>query len=240
MDKRNLIRFTKNMAKTFQGKNAFKNVLQDAKKNVTHAAVSTVNIVAANARANAVENVQKNFTVRNTFTVRNIRYDQCPKNTTRIADIKAYAGVTDKAAYMERQETGGIRTNKNGGNLVIPTTAARKGKASNPVSRAMQYSQLKNRIVRGTGTKHFASSKARLVARAAVAVKTKGYIKMNDAIFSVQRFRAGNTNVSFDKKEIYNMQHHATVTPQKKWLEPASEKAARNMQEIYNSQIAKL
>lgn len=96
-------------------------------------------------------------------------------------------------------------------------------------------------MVKGSFSKNFKKkSKARTVARAAVAAKTKKFIRMNDAIFSVSNFRAAKGRVHFRLNEVLNLKHKSTVTPKQEWLQPAASAAAAQMQAIYNSEMAKL
>lgn len=131
-----------------------------------------MNIVAATARNNAIRNVQNNFTLRNNFTTKQIRFTKCAANVKTFRQIKSETGATDRIPYMERQEKGGTHRGANG-NLIIPTTKARGGSNTKTVRRPYYYSAIKPLIVHGsTG---FKSKKAAHVARAFVAAKTHGY-----------------------------------------------------------------
>lgn len=211
-------------------------VTNDVHRRFIKAGINTVNIVAANARKSAIQNVQQNFTLRNNFTTKQIQFTQCGQNVQTLNQIKSEVGATEKAGYMARQEQGGVKRNKNGGNLIIPNTITRGGSNSKPVRRAYYYNNIKPRIVRGS-TK-FSSHKAALVARAFVAAKTQGFIRMNNSIFKVSNFRkAKSGDVKFRSAEILNLRYTQTITPKKEWLEPASEVAARDMQAIFNQQM---
>ncbi len=213
-------------------------VTADVKHRFIKAGVNTVNIVAATARNNAIRNIQSNFTLRNNFTAKQIVFTKCGQNVKNLSQIKSEAGATEKIPYMERQEQGGIRRNKNGGNLVIPTTKARGGSNSKTVRRSYYYSRIRPLVVRGST--NFKSKKAALVARAFVAAKNHGFIRMNNSIFKVSSFRKNGDNVSFKSTHILNLKYASTYTPKKAWLEPASDYAARMMQEIFNQQMDKL
>ena len=82
---------------------------EDLQRRVIKAAAKTVNIQAAQTRKNAIENIKTQFHQRNDFTVRNIRFTSCPENVTRLEDVQSEVGATERAGYMELQETGGIR-----------------------------------------------------------------------------------------------------------------------------------
>ena len=215
---------------------SMKEVTEDVHRRFIKAGVNTVNTVAANARKFAIQNVQQNFTLRNNFTTRQIQFAQCAQNVQSINQIKSETGATEKAGYMARQEAGGAHRNPNGGNLIIPNTITRAGTNSKPVKRSYYYNTVKSRIVRGST--RFSSHKAALVARAFVAAKTNGFIRMNDAVFKVSRFRkAKGGNIQFKSTEILNLKYTQTITPKKEWLAPASENAAQDMQAIFNQQM---
>lgn len=212
-------------------------VTADVYRRFVKAGINTVNIVAATARNNAVRNVQRNFTLRNNFTTKQIQFTKCAQNVKQLNQIKSETGITEKAAYMERQEQGGIHKNQNG-NLVIPTTQARGGSNAKKVRRSYYYSNIKPLVVRGST--NFKSKKAAHVARAFVAAKIHGFIRMNNSIFKVTSFRKNGNNVSFKSTHILNLKYAGTYTPKNAWLEPASAYAAQMMQEIFNHQMDKI
>lgn len=138
---------------------------------------------------------------------------------------------------MERQEKGGTHRGTNG-NLIIPTTKARGGSNLKTVRRSYYYSAIKPLVVHGST--NFKSKKAAHVARAFVAAKTHGFIRMNNSIFKVTSFRKSGDNVSFKSTHILNLKYPSTHTPKKAWLEPASDYAAQMMQDIFNKEMDKL
>lgn len=212
-------------------------VTADVNRRFIKAGINTVNIVAATARNNAIRNVQKDFTLRNNFTTRQILFTKCASNVHTLNQIKSETGATQKIAYMERQEQGGVHRGTNG-NLAIPTTKARGGSNAKAVRRSYYYSNIRPLVVHGST--NFQSKKAAHVARAFVAAKTRGFIRMNNSIFKVTSFRKNGDNVSFKSTHILNLKYAHTYTPQKAWLEPASNYAAQMMQEIFNQQMDKL
>lgn len=216
----------------------FQAALEDAKKNFIKAAIITVNIVAANARKNAQANITGNFTTRNNFTVNSVRFTLAPKSVRRLADIKSETGITERAGYMARQETGGTKRAASGKNLIIPNTRARGGSNKNKVHRRYHYNEvIKNTV---SWTDRSGSRKARLVATAFVAAKQHKFIRMNDAFFTVSKFRKSKGSVNFRLNQILNLKYRTTQTPQTEWLSPASETAAKDMQAIFNSQMEKM
>jgi hypothetical protein len=78
------------------------------KEAIIKAAINKVNIQAARTRSKAIQNIQKDFTVRNTFTARQVQYTQMPQGRYSLSVIESTVGITGKAGYMARQETGGL------------------------------------------------------------------------------------------------------------------------------------
>lgn len=216
---------------------SFLQVTADVNRRFLKAGINTVNIVAATARNNAIRNVQNDFTLRNSFTTKQIRFTKCASNVKTLNHIKSETGATDRISYMERQEKGGTHRGTNG-NLVIPTTKARGGSNLKTVRRSYYYSAIKPLVIHGST--NFKSKKAAHVARAFVAAKTHGFIRMNNSIFKVTSFRKSGDNVSFKSTHILNLKYQSTHTPKKAWLEPASDYAAQMMQDIFNKEMDKL
>lgn len=220
---------------------SFAAAIADSNKAILKASKNTVNIVAAIARKNAMQNIQGSFTLRNNFTVNSVRFTQCPPGAARLQDVKSQVGITERAGYMERQEKGGVKTARSK-NLVIPTTKARGGSNARKVRPEYYLSSVSKNIVKGSFTKSFKKkSKARMVARAYVAATKDKFIRRNDAIFRVSNFRINKSGrVHFRMIEILNLKHKSTITPKKEWLHPAANAAASEMQNIYNAEMAKL
>lgn len=216
---------------------SFVAAVNDVKEERVRAAIDTVNIVAALARKNAQKNISAQFTTRNAFTVNSVRFTQCGKNLKNLNAVKSEAGITDRAAYMVRQEQGGVKRAPNGENLIIPNTRARGGSNANKVRRKYRWDEVSKNIVKWSS--RGGSRKARGVAAAYVAAKTGKFVRRNNAIFKVTNFRKTKAGVHYRLSEILNLKHKTTTTPQNKWLEPASEDAAKDMQKIFNSQMDK-
>lgn len=223
--------------KTFSGPQAFARVIADVNKNMKRASVNAVNRTAFTARKNALFNIDRNFTLRNNFTGKNVRTAPCRQGVSRFQDIKARTGILEPAAYMERQEKGGTKRSPSGKNLIIPNTRARGGSNANKVQKRYHLS---NVVANTVHSSRLGSHKARLVARAFVAAKQSKFIRLNDSFFKVSNFRKGKSKVSFKLKEILNLKHKTTFTPSKPWLAPASEYAANLMQDFYNQEMDKL
>lgn len=210
-------------------------VCRDVNKRFVKAGINTVNIVAATARKNAQRNIEKNFTLRNNFTKNSMRFEQCSRSVTRLSDIKSSAGITERAEYMARQETGGQKKSASGANLIIPHTTARGGSNANLVQKQFRYNRVSRKIQKRKGT-----AKNSVVAAAGAALKKNGFIRINDTIFKVDGFNNHNAARPFKATPILNMRHKSTYTPKKEWLMPAAEYSAKLMQDVFNREMDKL
>ncbi len=217
---------------------SFTQVVGFVHNDMVKACVKTVNRTALTARKNAITLVNKKFTIRNPFTEKGIQTEKCPTGARDLNDIKAYTGAVKRIAYMERQETGGIKRTKSGRNLVIPNTRTRGGSNSNLVGKNFYYRTVKKNTIK---SKRKGSHKSNLVARAALAAgKSDKFIRIGDSFFQVTNFRKSKNSVSFKTKQILNLKHKTTYTPANPWLDPASEYAANLMQDFYNQEMDKL
>ena len=206
----------------------------DAKERIIKAATNTVNIQAALAKK------QNAKTMKDTFTTRQVQYDQMPKGRYALHAIHSTIGITEKAAYMERQEKGGIHKPATGSTLAIPTDIARSGNRARPVARIYRVNKVKTQKVRGTFKKNIASKKARQVARAYIAFKTGKLLSYGGNLHKVTRFKTKNGNVSFRLKQAYSFSKTQTRTPPQPFFLPSCEKPAVDGQRIFNTQMDKL
>ena len=217
---------------------SFSQVISSVRSDTVKAGIKTVNRAAFTARKNAINLVNKNFTIRSPFTEKGIQTEKCPSSARDLNEIKAYTGASKKIAYMERQETGGSKRTKSGRNLVIPNTRTRDGSNSNLVGKNFYYRTVKKNTIK---SKRKGSHKSNLVARASLAAdKSDKFIRIGESFFQVTNFRKGKNAVSFRTKQILNLKHKTTYTPANPWLEPASEYAANLMQDFYNQEMDKL
>lgn len=213
---------------------------QDMKNTMMKAAVNTVNMQAALTRKNAIENIQNNFTLRNTFTTRQIGYDRCQvENPQSFDQIESHVGAKEKASYMARQEEGGLHTANNGGQLSIPTNTARAGSSKNPVQRSMYRSRINRRIIK-YNPEHSGTGKSALVSAAKTAYESGRFLKYGKNIYHVTSFKKTGDNIKFELEMIYFRGLTSTVTTAAPWLQPAAEKPAQDAQAIFNSQMNKL
>jgi hypothetical protein len=212
----------------------------DMKEQVIKAGIATVNIQAALARKNAVENVKDDFTLRNNFTVSQIQFTQMEKSRLiSLSAIVATTGITERAGYMARQETGGPHRAENGSGLAIPTYVARGGNKGSPVLKKYYLHKLKK--ITGEGLKLSGDTyRSWLVRKAAVASKLNMPMRYNNKLFSITGFqKKSDGGITFKMKQIYGFDKEETMTPETPWLKPAYEKPAKDAENIFISQMKK-
>jgi len=213
----------------------------DMKEMVIKGAIATVNVQAALTRKNAIGIVKDDFTLRNNFTTSQIQFEQMPSSRfISLENVVSRVGITEKAGYMARQETGGERVATGGGNVAIPTDKARGGNRGSPVLKKLYLSKIKT-VRGGNYSKQGGTYVSKLIARAAVASRQNIFMRMSDEIFTVKDFtKDAGGGVSFKMDLIYNIKYDKTKTPENAWLQPASEKPAQDVESIFISQMKKL
>jgi hypothetical protein len=219
---------------------SFHILTMDMKETIIKAAIRKVNIQAARTRTKAIQIMKTNFTIRNTYTARQVQYTQMPQGRYSLSRIQSTVGITEKASYMARQELGGVRRPTAGKTLAIPTAAARGGSNALPVVRKNYVSRIKAKIIRARGYVTDGSHKARIVEMAATANKKGGFLSMNKKIFRVENFVKNNSGVTFRLRQLYGFDKRRTVTRPQPWLKPASDAIARQGEKIFISEMRKL
>ena len=211
------------------------------KKQVITGAINTVNIQAAKTRKNAIENVGRNFIIRNSFTKKNITFTQCPLGSVHTLEkVTASIGASEAAGYMERQEKGGAHEATKE-KLNIPTDAARGGNKKKPVSKMYRMDSLSGRFVMTVFSDEWRQkSRPGLIAQAYIAHKKNLLLFYRGSIFKVTRFYSYYGKAKFEKKMIYNRKFSSTKTTARPWLQPAGEKPAADGQNIFNHEMDKL
>jgi hypothetical protein len=212
----------------------------DMKETIIKAAINKVNIQAAMTRNRAIQSIKSDFTVRNTFTARQIQYTQMPPGRYALSVIQSTVGATEQASYMARQETGGIRRPASGKTLAIPTDAARGGTNSAVVPKKNYFSRIKSKIIRARGYLTDGTHKARITAMAAEAAPKGGFISMNNKLFRVENFVSRGDGVSFRLRQFYGFDKRQTITKAQPWLKPASTYVAEQGEKIFIREMQKL
>ena len=209
----------------------------DLKERMIKAGIQMVNTQAALTRKNAIKTVQSDFTLRNNFTARQIQYEPMEKSRLiSLSLIQSRIGVTEKADYMARQETGGARQNNSGRNLAIPKVLARGGSMLSPVQKKHYLSRLK-RVRQGERPSGF--NRSWLVRKAYVAHKNNLVMRYAASLVTVTNFTKKGDNVSFKMNRLYSIGHEETFTPASPWLKPSSKQPAKDGEKIFTSAMKK-
>ena len=225
--------------------NKMKLLCDDLKKDLIKAAIATVNIKAALARKEAINNIKNNFTLRNNFTTSQIQFTPAPEGHFSISDIHSTIGVTQKAAYMARQEEGGEHTPSQGKTLAIPTNVARGGSIKSAVLSSMHVKNLGKKRVIGNSNREYNSHKAFIAARAFIAFKEGLFLPLGGSgdrsnLHEVISFQSTGDKIEFKTRQVYKFEQEKTITPSQPWLLPACEKVDADSQQIFNSQAKKV
>lgn len=200
------------------------------------AARNTLNIVAALSRKNYQNNIRRSLILRNKFTESSIRFDKAEGDN--LATMKSKVGALERASYLLLHEQSGRRKPKRGSKLAIPQSYARGGSSRRVVSRSYYLRKMKK--IRGKFKKRFRSRRAMGVARAYVAHREKKMLKYSDNLFTVVSFRKNKTRIKYKKRHLYNVSEPSVYIKQTKMLQPAVIQPAKDVQNIYNSQMNKL
>jgi hypothetical protein len=168
-------------------------------------------------------------------------------HTESLKDITASVGFTQKADFMRRQDEGGWHTPQSGENLKIPTDAARQGGVKTGLlQRGYGYRKNARKMIIKLGIAHgVGTEKYRYVRRAAVAYKSGmlRYAGEHNSLFRVTKFhnigKGKYRKVVFDQKLIFNRKYPRTYTPAHNFFMPACQKAAKDLQKIFNKHMEK-
>jgi hypothetical protein len=212
----------------------------DMKEQIIKGAIATVNVEAALARRRAVANIKNNFTLRNTFTARQVQFTPMPEGRYSLSLIQSFVGITEKAPYMARQETGGEHRPASGGNLAIPTNKARGGNLGSPVQSKLKLSAIKRLKVRGESSASSGTHKSRAVDRAYIAFRDSKIVQYGGNLHFVDDFTSSGDSVNFRLRQVYSFDYSSTLTRAQPWLFPAAIEVARDGEKIFISQMKKL
>jgi hypothetical protein len=213
----------------------------DLKEQIIKGGINTVNTQAFLTRKKAQENIRSGFTTRNNFTERSVMVTQMPQGRYSFSAIHATTGITERAAYMERQESGGLHTPASGRSaLSIPTDTARGGSWSRAVQRRFRLSSIKALKVRGKSKAKRGTHKSRAVARAAVAYRERKLVQYGKNIHFVETFHSNAGKVAFRLRQVYGFDKPSTRTRPQPWMRPAYERVARDGERIFISAMKKL
>jgi len=219
---------------------SFELLTDDIKEKTITAATNMVNIMAAMTRKKAMANIQRDLTLRNDFTLKQIQYTQMKHGARNLSEVQAMVGATEKVSFMERQELGGKHEPLKGNNLAIPSLAARGGNLGVLVQTKYRVSNLYNLKVRGPFKAKTGTHKSRQVARAAVAFETGKVIHYGEKLFFIDNFVARGGKVSLTKRQLYDFSKQFTITPPTHWLSNAFDEVMLEGSGIFESQMQKV
>lgn len=219
---------------------SFTEVVNDVNKKMLKAGVNTVNIIAAISRQNAQRLIRRKFTLRNKFTENSVIYTKCRPGVSRFSDVKSEMGLLPGAGYMALQETGGTKRASSGSNLIIPNTNARLGNNANQVRKFYRYSNIRQNFKPRVANGRPSRSKMALAVAAYNAAKSRGFIRINNTIFQVRKFKPKGDNRMFTSTPILNLKHSSVHISARPWMRPAIDFANNLMQDIFNKEMNKL
>jgi hypothetical protein len=212
----------------------------DMKEQIIKGGIATVNVQAALTRRKAIENIKEDFTLRNNFTTSQVQFTPMPQGRYALSAIHATVGITERAAYMARQESGGIHKPDSGNTLAIPTNRARAGGSrGSPVLKNFRVSSLKRQKVKVTFPDNV-TEKFKQVKRAEAAFKTNKLIQYGGNLHFVKDFRSNSGRVTFHLQQVYSFDKKETETEEKPWMKPSYETVAKDSEKIFISQMKKL
>jgi hypothetical protein len=223
----------------------------DMKKQIIQAATTTVNMTARLAQKEAKKNLEDNFILRNTFSARQVQFTPMAESPyIKLSAIQSIVGVTRQAPWLVRQEEGGEHTPSQGRTLAISTDVARGGSVRKPIQQKLRVGSIKKKHrVHGKASRNHASQADWFVSRAFVAFQKDLFLPMGGTddqrnlheVVSFQPIGTGeHREVKIETQQIYKFDLEKTRTKAQPWLEPACEKVAKDIPNIFVSQMKKL
>lgn len=214
------------------------------KKGLKIARNESMNDTAFEARRIAKEKIEKDFTIRNTYTLR-------PSNNpiTKAFRDRNFAEFGTKLETMKKQELGYVQQSVPLFGVSTPTAAASnevKGMAPESRSRgkkvapSMRRGKLRGKVV----TKRYNNlpAKNRVMALVKESFKTKKkFIVLGRNRRSMYRVSGSapkyGKNNRFKLDRIYHISDKAKIHSPKPWLKPASDEASKKTAEFYRDRM---
>ena len=209
------------------------------------AARNTLNIAAASTRKKAIATIKSEFTLRNTWTVRNIAFE--PVSNINKGKMMSHVGARPGADYLADQHTGGMRPKyippgtPEANAVWVPTAHARGGSTNKPKLRRYRQQTVARKLIRTTGGRHKGTKKSEMVARMWVAEKKKLYFVGHRQITEISHIeRRSRGKIRVRSKILYKLEKNPMRISPVKWLYPNAVKTSDKMPDIYVSQLSKL
>lgn len=210
---------------------------------------NTLNKAAAVTSKESKKQLDRNFVLRNTFTVRSVVYDKATQN--EISQMFSRVGALKRASYLKTQEEGGPKRARARGGAIegpvkadsaVPMLASRDYSGSKPVSTLHYVTKIKRQTVgRGAMMSKLRTPKARSVAQMYIGKKYNIYVKRNNDIFKVKSFqKTGKDSVHAQLEHMYTIHYGHIQITKHVWLEPSYKKASRNLEAVYKWELKKL
>ena len=225
-----------------------KKFTKEVRKAIKTAATQTVNAVAFSARDNLKSYVQSNFNNSNGLTTGDaLKVTKAPfGHVENLTDISASVGFTEKVEFMKRQDEGGWHEVKEPQKkLQILTDAAKQGGVpKRKLGKKNRYVYNKGKVVHTilVGMPKQKTPKGRRVARAAMAFKSGMlmYLGQNNSLFKITSFkRVGDKGIKFHAQMYINRKYERTYTRARNFFLPECQKAAQNIQAMFNENMDK-
>lgn len=209
-------------------------IFDDLEKAETFAVKRTLSRTAFNTMEDARDIADRKLILRNSFSKRNIVYQNTTGST--IADMESKAGATKRAEHLAFQEEGGKRTGKGGSDMMVPTDQARTGKSKKKLVSKRNYREIYG-VISG-GKKADGTYRSNLVAAAFIAWRNKLLMPYRDGLFRIRKLRKSKDGIKFEMDELYKKENY-TITKPREWLQPAANMNAEKMQDVYNEEMDK-
>jgi hypothetical protein len=218
---------------------AIKDMCKDLRRWIKKAATATVNATAFTARENLVLRVRQEFIMRDKFITsgRALFVTKAAfGHTESLRDIKASVGFSEAASFMRRQDEGGYHEAKKGSLRIYTDKAREGGTKAGRVKRGYGYKSNGRKMIIPlitTGVSH----KTRQVRRAYTAYKSGKLMYFGKSLFRVTSFKKVGDNIRFEKEMIINRKFERTYTPSHNFFMPECNRAAENIQEVFNREM---
>lgn len=198
----------------------------------------TLNDLAFETRREAREQIERDFTVRNKWTVspRNNPIDKAKRG-------KPFAEFGSTLDYMAKQEEGFIsQPDRYTGAVAIPTPVAsgeRKGGARGKTIRKKPVRKPNRRNMLKMPSKRMKElpRRERNAALIQEAIKSKRRFIELERNGETNIFKVTGTKKKYRLDRLYKTEHRAVITPAKPWLAPATKKAYEQAPRFYMNRL---
>lgn len=210
----------------------------------TIATRNTLNIAAASTRKKSISFIRNEYTLRNTFTTRQIQFDRVQTNNR--SKMVSRTGATEKASYMETQHNGGIRKPSKKRRFqskgLSLNTIPKKARSSfnTPIGRQNYLRKIVPKFTKGS-YKSARSDKSQFVARMFVAKRNNLFVHRRGNIYAVNSIKTKrNGNIKANLRQLYTGSNTPIRIKRQDWLSRYAEQNGAKIGEIYKGQLQKV